>query len=331
MKISVILPIYNSFKSIASAIHSVDTKHDVEIICVNDGSTDQSIQLLHQLAKNDARLKIFSTEHRGISAARNYGLSQMTGDMFMFLRPEDRFFEGQIDKMVEIMEADQDVDIVIGQVGRQEATREWEFIDEHDVIRKNDVVTLSTCKDIMQSMGPGAKLYRAHLASAKFDEDISFTDDHGFTIRTYVKARKIRLYDQMVYGSNIRLCSNITTEQAKLFDIYMKDIMRSRQRIMTLLGERNLCEYYSYRLDDMIVGHIIDVRLKYDPMITLEILDRIIEYIQEMQAFSYSADALYHIIDITENESMDWTKSNYEKWHSALMNVGIKRKSWFNF
>ena len=84
MKLSIIIPVYNAERTIERAIRSIDTKATHEIICVNDGSKDGSLDVLKSLARERSDINIIDQANQGAAVARNKGLEAMTGDAFMF-------------------------------------------------------------------------------------------------------------------------------------------------------------------------------------------------------------------------------------------------------
>ena len=90
-KISVIIPVYNVEKYLAECLISVvnQTFKDIEIICVNDGSTDNSPEILEEFAQKDSRIKIINQENQGMSCARNAGLAVATGEYITFVDSDD--------------------------------------------------------------------------------------------------------------------------------------------------------------------------------------------------------------------------------------------------
>ncbi len=90
-KVSVIIPIYNVEKYLSQCLDSVcaQTLHDIEIICVNDESTDSCSHILKKYAKLDNRIKVITQKNSGLSAARNAGLKAATGDYITFLDSDD--------------------------------------------------------------------------------------------------------------------------------------------------------------------------------------------------------------------------------------------------
>ena len=89
--ISIIVPIYNVEKFLPQCLDSLigQTYRDIEIICVNDGSTDGSLAILNQYAAKDARIRVVSQENQGLSGARNTGINDVRGEWMMFVDGDD--------------------------------------------------------------------------------------------------------------------------------------------------------------------------------------------------------------------------------------------------
>lgn len=96
--ISVIVPVYNTSPYLSECLQSIVTQSfkDIEIICVNDGSTDNSLNILQAFAARDRRIKIISQPNRGLSAARNTGLREAKGRYVMFVDSDDSLFFGAL-------------------------------------------------------------------------------------------------------------------------------------------------------------------------------------------------------------------------------------------
>lgn len=94
VKVSVIIPVYNAEKYLAECIDSVigQTLKSIEIICVDDGSADESLKILKEYEKADRRVRILCRENAGAGAARNTGLAAAKGEYLSFLDADD-FFE----------------------------------------------------------------------------------------------------------------------------------------------------------------------------------------------------------------------------------------------
>ena len=90
-KVSVIIPVYNTEEYLEQCVRSVmnQTLENIEIICVNDGSTDRSAAILRELKQQDARIRVFSKKNGGQSAARNMGMKRAVGEYLLFLDSDD--------------------------------------------------------------------------------------------------------------------------------------------------------------------------------------------------------------------------------------------------
>lgn len=97
-RISVIIPVYNVEKYLKECLDSVieQTFSDIEIICVNDGSTDNSLNILNSYSINDNRIKIISQENTGLAPARNAGMKIATGNYIFFLDSDDYFYNKNV-------------------------------------------------------------------------------------------------------------------------------------------------------------------------------------------------------------------------------------------
>lgn len=113
-KVSIIIPIFNTEKYIEECIYSAISQdyENTEIIAVNDGSTDNSKEILERIQEKHKSLIILTTENRGQSAARNTGLSLATGDLAIFLDSDDSLEKNAISTCVRKLH-EYDTDIVL--------------------------------------------------------------------------------------------------------------------------------------------------------------------------------------------------------------------------
>lgn len=105
--VTVIVPVYNVERYLARCLDSIvnQTYQNIEIILVNDGSTDTSGEICQRYAQNDSRIRIFTQENQGLSAARNTGLDHMNGEYIVFIDSDDYvsiyFVEIMLNKLLE--------------------------------------------------------------------------------------------------------------------------------------------------------------------------------------------------------------------------------------
>lgn len=110
--ISVIFPAYNSEKYVGFALDSILSQsfRDIEVVCVNDGSTDQTGKILDTYAEQDCRVRVFHRQNYGISETRNFALSQAKGQWLAFCDSDDTVCDKAYENM---LAAAEDVDLVI--------------------------------------------------------------------------------------------------------------------------------------------------------------------------------------------------------------------------
>ena len=114
IKVSVIVPVHNTEKYLKQCLDSLinQTLKDIEIICVDDGSTDSSLQILQQYSSKDHRLKVISQKREGAGSARNKGLAVARGKYLSFLDSDDFFELDMLEQMYNCSEK-YNTDIVI--------------------------------------------------------------------------------------------------------------------------------------------------------------------------------------------------------------------------
>ena len=136
--ISVILPVYNDEQFLLETFESKKKKKDIEleVIVVDDGSRDNSLALCRKIEKEDGRVRVFTQRNAGVSAARNFGISQAHGEYIAFLDQDDVFLDGALARNLQILmdkKADfikfarKDIVVVNGKNTQQTEYNQFEF------------------------------------------------------------------------------------------------------------------------------------------------------------------------------------------------------------
>jgi glycosyltransferase involved in cell wall biosynthesis len=114
-KISIIIPVYNAENYLEECLLSISqqTFGDFEILAINDGSTDRSLEILKKYQEKEPRLQVISQENKGVSAARNLGLENAQGEYITFVDADDWLHPETLEQYIEI--AKKKSDIVISQ------------------------------------------------------------------------------------------------------------------------------------------------------------------------------------------------------------------------
>lgn len=121
--ISVIVPVYNAEAYLSRCMESIlnQTYRDIQVICVNDGSTDSSGDMLEELRRRDGRVQVACRENSGLSASRNAGLELAEGECVMFVDADDWLDEHACADAMKAM-LGRDADIVFWSYAREYGT-----------------------------------------------------------------------------------------------------------------------------------------------------------------------------------------------------------------
>lgn len=216
MKLSVIIPVYNVENYLADCIKSVlnQSFQDFELILVNDGSTDNSLQICNYYKELDTRIKVFNKENGGVSTARNLGLENSNGEWIYFVDADDSVNEGLFDIFFNELNCD------IIQFGYHTMQA-----DGNIVAKGPDINTVYSSADefIVKSAFKTLTLWIHCIKSElikqyniTFSEGIKYAEDLEFVIKCYGCASTIEV--KSIIGYNYYIRDNSAMSQAYTFD-----------------------------------------------------------------------------------------------------------------
>lgn len=235
LKVSVAIPVYNSEEYLRECLDSIvnQTLKEIEIICIDDGSTDGSLEILREYQEKDSRIRIYTQENKGPSEARNRGIDLSRGKYLYFCDSDDFIEKNALKELYEISEK-VDVDFVLfKEINYVEETKEMYTTVYYDMPYLADNVggRVFTYRDDIGHMlfiptNIHGKFYkRDFLSGIRFPEDIKF-EDNIFIVETIIKARRMYFYDEYFYYRRIRENSITTTFHKSYKDfIIMNDLL----------------------------------------------------------------------------------------------------------
>lgn len=188
-KISVIVPIYNTAKYLENCLDSIanQTHQELEIILVDDGSTDESGKIADTYAKKDQRIKVIHQKNAGQSAARNHGLKSVTGDYVSFIDSDDFIKPDYYEKLLHAYDNNTSLSVCGVHYKRlRTKTAEDVYINPLRARKKNEtkkayILYLLAIDGRMYSSVN--KLYQAKFAKeCHFDESLNFAEDTKFVL-----------------------------------------------------------------------------------------------------------------------------------------------------
>ena len=215
-KVSVVIPVYNSSQYLPQCLDSLlkQTYQNMEILCVNDGSTDGSLEILEQFAQKDERIKIFTKENegKGAASARNMGLANATGKYVHFLDSDDFFEPNMFEEMVGKAEKT-DADVVICRVDCYDDMNKRIIGNFNSInfqyIPDKDPFSYKDCPEHIFQIGDLVtwnKLYRKELLD-KYDlkfESIPISDDQYVPMLALVYGKRITCVDKVFLHYRIK-------------------------------------------------------------------------------------------------------------------------------
>lgn len=204
-RLSVIVPVYNVEDYIDRCLESLacQSLSDIEILCVNDGSTDGSPEHLHKWADRDSRIKVLNKPNGGLSSARNAGIAKASAKYVCFVDSDDRLYPNACEDIVKMMD-ESDVDVLTfgATCVPGEAVTSWLY----DVLSPRNITYDGFDLDILfkESSRPFAWRMACNTDFLRknrilFDEDVRFGEDQIFCFAVYPRSSKTRFSSMKLY------------------------------------------------------------------------------------------------------------------------------------
>lgn len=189
--ISVIIPVYNTAEYLPRCLDSIlnNTYKHLEILCINDGSKDNSLEVLNGYAAKDPRVRVIDQENAGVSAARNRGLDEATGDYVAFVDSDDWIHERSLEIMHRCLEEYHaqlcTTSCLEVRTPSADAPLDWQELE---------VVPADENFIVMHSCAVWGKLYRADLlAEMRFRLGVRMGEDAIFNLDLFQQFPEIKV------------------------------------------------------------------------------------------------------------------------------------------
>lgn len=245
IKVSIILPVFNAEKYIKTTVQSVlnQTLKDIELIIVDDGSTDNSFQICQKMQQLDDRIILKKIENKGVSNARNYGIELARGKYLMFIDADDEYNNKIVEKMTRSIE---DADLSVcnfmylknnGKIFFKDIKNKCNFDETSKMIcflQRNNLFNVVW-----------NKIYKREVIinnDIKFNLEISIAEDLEFNLKYIENIKKINFINELLYiyrvsetGLNYRYQKDRIHIRKKIYD-YQKKIFKSKHYDINLLN-----------------------------------------------------------------------------------------------
>ncbi|WJE12962.1 glycosyltransferase family A protein [Lactococcus petauri] len=197
--ISVIVPVYNAEQYLAECLDSIlgQTYQNLEVILINDGSTDNSLKIIEKYAENDVRIKAFSIENSGPAKCRNFGLEHFSGDYLMFIDSDDYICKDLIENLFSYVKTDSEIAMCkfskdvhkVGAGDKSLITQTEMFVDS----------VKQMYSPSFASSGPVCKLYGRKIFDKLRFPTIAMYEDAAISLQALSFASKVSFIDYFGY------------------------------------------------------------------------------------------------------------------------------------
>lgn len=246
--ISVIVPVYNTQKFLEKCLESIinQTFKDIEIICINDGSTDNSMSILNDYSEIDSRIKIINQKNAGLSCARNTGINNAKGEYIGFVDSDDWI---DLDFFEKLYNAAKNYDADIASAGiKRVRSYKWKY---HLKIKEEEVTENTDRKfvlcDVPEKCYVWNKIYRLEKIkqfSLYFEAGIYF-EDRCFTCEALSKLKRLVVVPDTYYNYWTNPNSIVKSKSTKK----TQDAKYTNEKMMKILKLNNInLEHYAEKI-----------------------------------------------------------------------------------
>jgi glycosyltransferase involved in cell wall biosynthesis len=242
--VSIIMPAYNVAPYVEAAVRSAlrQTFTDFELIVVDDGSRDDTADIVKALAKEDGRVRLVQQANRGLAGARNTALRASRGEMFALLDSDDVWEPEFLEAQLRILETRPDVDIVTGNGWYLEGPRHGQLARPYPDPRPDPVLG-SIIGDEWSVFIMSVLRRRVYTAIGAFDEEMRSNEDYDFWLRAAVAGFSFvrndrplghyRIRTDSLSASDVRMIRGILHVYTKL-----RPVIAERPREMAILEQQ---------------------------------------------------------------------------------------------
>jgi glycosyltransferase involved in cell wall biosynthesis len=247
IKVSVIMPIYNASEYLKPALDSVleQTLSDIEVICIDDGSTDSSLEILKEYQERDSRVRIVTETNAGPALARNNGIRRARGEYIAFLDADDFVEPRFLEELYGLAKRD-DLDIAICKYDLYNSrTAKFEpanRADHSDIFKPGEVTSKGEHPNTILTSTVGSAWNKLFRRSFVADKGLSFLEEVRMFEDVYFVAAAMSLAERIGKCFEVLVHHRIHSEQsrAKLFKKYYLHVPLMYQRIKEFLVSHGL-------------------------------------------------------------------------------------------
>lgn len=205
--ISIIVPVYNAEKTIKKCVDSVlnQTYKNFELILINDGSKDNSLNILKEYETLDERILVISQENSGVSVTRNKGINEAKGEYIVFVDSDDYIEENALEILVNEIESNDKLDLVISgfYIVKNNNDKFINTISENKTFDNLDFLLNEKLFKFIST--PWGKVYKSEIIknnNIQFDKNLSLGEDTIFVLEYLKYIKTVKFINESLYFIN---------------------------------------------------------------------------------------------------------------------------------
>ena len=259
--ISVIVPVYNVEDYLEECLNSIQhqTYTDIEVILVNDGSRDGSKEICERYCQQDSRFHLINQENKGLSGARNRGMTESSGEFITFVDSDDVLKEDMLEQLLKHMTSEE-MDIVECWYTNDQKEIEIPSPENVKIIFQGNAqeALVSLCEDNIVRLNAVAKLFRRQvIVNFPFLEGLFYEDVYG-GMGILKQIHKMVKIDYIGYYYRVRSGSIMNRE----FSLKNLDLFTICDKVEHLYdGDVEPLPYVHRRLFHLVLMHVVDYRI----------------------------------------------------------------------
>ena len=239
-KLSVIVPVYNTAEYLEKCISSIlnSSYQNLEIICINDGSTDDSEKVLNNLVQKDSRIKVVHTQNGGVSKARNLGLSMAQGEFVSFVDSDDWIESEYYTALLSEYTPDRQLWICEYYLNYEGEQREREIDIKSGVFSRQQALSMLYSQDYFKGFLWNKIFLNSLIRRNKldFDESIGYCEDLLFVTKYMLICESV--YYMITPFYHFRIRSGSATQSANYHNTWSG--VKAYQNILSLLEQNRV-------------------------------------------------------------------------------------------
>lgn len=322
MKVSLIIPVYNVSAFLGKCLDSVQaqTYKDLEVIIVNDGSTDNSLEIIESYVAANANFKAYTIENSGQGGARNYGLERASGDYIAFLDSDDYISSDCIERMAETA-LEENSDIVVCNCYDVREDGSVIFKSENNIANKTTSV-FETPTILFNRVAPWGKLFKRQIfGDLRFATRVWY-EDMRLIPKLYLNAERISYIDDALFYYVQRAGSTMNNKNA----VRNLEIIETFDSLFDYYKEKGVYDTFKQELEYLVIDHVAIATVTRVALCNSE--DRK-EVLKKLEQYLAGFEGLYsnkYIPNLTRNKRLVMYLNRYRLYSLTALCMNTKNK-----